>query len=382
MWIERFLCTSACLHNLIVFILILWRNRNATELNKEHDLALPLFRVTAITIFSYVLQNLVAALSTMVQYFPDLLPCVTWYSLEFATYYLAKFFIWYYSITRLKIVFHDTPFLKYRSKTLTLITIMFLLTAIGLAIFTISTTHIFDLIPANDIFCTYVAPIWFTGTVGIFDSVMGILCYWLFYRKMSILTSILHQKQEQLSTNPSPVTRTRTLSEAEQRCDYELAYILRKYAILSFCTLISTWIAAGFATFSEAPMGLFSIDTVINTWCILLYDSRYDHIYNKIFKCISKSQWKTKVTISIWKYKKDESKSGQAKSVDTNATPETTMTGMTMTVPTISPDSVGTDNDNGDGDIEINVVSKKLERIDSSSLYRKIDCKEGTSEMD
>ena len=191
-------------------------------------------------------------MSTFVEFFPDLLPCITWYSLEFTLYYVAKFFIWYYSVTRLKIVFDDTLFLKYPSNFLIFITFMFLMTATGLSTFMISTVYVLQLIPNNDKICTFAAPIWYLSVVGIFDSIMGILCYWLFYRKMNILIILRNQHPNAISSSISQAmtrARARTLSDAEQRCGYELAYILRKYAILSASTLLSTWIAAGSASF-------------------------------------------------------------------------------------------------------------------------------------
>ena len=58
------------------------------------------------------------------------------------------------------------------------------------------------------------------------------------------------------------------------------------------CTLISTLFAAKFATIIATHMWFFAVDMMVNTWCILLYDARYDGVYNKLFGCISKSEWK------------------------------------------------------------------------------------------
>lgn len=160
-----------------------------------------------------------------------------------------------------------------------------------MSIFTVSTADIYNLaLLKHNIYCVLHPPIWFAGPVGIFDTIMGVVCYWLFYRKMKILTNTLRES----SIPENGATRTRSMSQAEQTCDYELAYILRKYAILSGTTAISTWIAAGSSIFIESPQGLFAIDTVINTWCILLYNGRYDGVYNKIFGCISNLEWKNK----------------------------------------------------------------------------------------
>eukprot|EP01084_Bolivina_argentea_P280839 480354_1 len=274
---ERIMCVYSFIHGIIALIFIFWHNRINNKTTQ-------LMRVILSIVIGYIFQTLIAAFIAFFEFYPHILQCISWYSIEFTSYYVAKFFIWYYAIIRLKIIFQGIKLLKYDSNTLKLITLMFLLTTISLNIFCITCSYVYELIYVSTHgHCTFHAPIWFAAVVGIFDSIMGILCYWLFHRRLSFILAINKAN-----------TSNRRLSAAEKQCDYELAYIVRKFAILSGCTLLSTWIAAGFGTFTLAPLGLFGIDTVINTYCILLYDARYDHIYHKLFKCISKSQWKYK----------------------------------------------------------------------------------------
>ena len=330
-WIERILCIIAFVHNLIAFAVTFWRNRNQTELSKEHNLAAPLFKITTTTIFLHTLHVLVSLLTVFVEYYDSLIPCSYWYTTVFTVYYTSKFCIWYYGIVRCKVVFHDSPFLQYRAFTLNLISSLFALTAIGLATLLISTSHIYHLIVfSEDNHCCVFMPLfWITLIVIPFDSGMGITGYWLFYQRISILTVMVEKKANSKSLanrclNKNGKTLTPQYeSEAEESSYNKLLYILRKYAILNACTLLSTWIAAGFATFVASHMEFFALDTMINTWCILLYDARYDSVYSKIFGCISKSEWKyAKKDMDQTKNKLSVNKSNKLEIVDSASTQE------------------------------------------------------------
>ena len=71
--------------------------------------------------------------------------------------------------------------------------------------------------------------------------------------------------------------------------DPELYYIVRKYVLLLVTIIVSTWMCVLFYIFpTGSVLGAGSIDSMINGWCIVLFDRRYNNIYLKIYGCIAK----------------------------------------------------------------------------------------------
>ena len=66
---------------------------------------------------------------------------------------------------------------------------------------------------------------------------------------------------------------------------YPQMYILTFY---TGCIILSTWILTFFVIYSGFITALMSIDSMINVWCLVLCDKRYDKIYRTIFKCMAK----------------------------------------------------------------------------------------------
>ena len=203
----------------------------------------------------------------------------------YTSYYLARFCIWYYNIVRLKFIFKSAPILQYHSKFLYSLCVAFILLTVSLITFCTGTAYAFDLIKYN-IYCIFQAPLWFAATVGLFDSILSVICYWLFYRRLNPLAQMIKNHKIMKHDNNRK-------QSTDGEYNHDLMYILRKYAILSGCTMISTWIVCGVGSFTQSPCGLFGLDSIVNVWCVMLYDIQFDHIYNLLCGCISKSHWKS-----------------------------------------------------------------------------------------
>ncbi len=213
--------------------------------------------------------------------------CWFLYVIMFTTYETCKLSIWYYYISRLEILFFSTPSLNYHPTLVKALKIIFFITAIF-----IGTIAILGMAPQNSQGqCVLYFKIWVYGSVIMPDTLMNGLCYYLFHRKMKMLTELYQlsfvQKQNE----------GKSAKQSEKKLDPQLVYVLRKFTILCAVTIVSTWIGAGIILFAPHSSTITAcFDSTINVWCILLYDCRYDYLYLKVFGCIAKSEWKSKMT--------------------------------------------------------------------------------------
>ena len=106
------------------------------------------------------------------------------------------------------------------------------------------------------------------------DSACSILCYWLFYRKMRILTNTFLSEQD--------------------KPDYILLYVVRKHVILTAAMILSTFFCLlAIILPLDSAVAAGSIDSMVNVWCLLMFDKRFDRVYLSVFGCIAKSEWNT-----------------------------------------------------------------------------------------
>ena len=81
-----------------------------------------------------------------------------------------------------------------------------------------------------------------------------------------------------------------------EKTDDDLSYLVRKYLILLAAEIFSTY-SLMICVFTPLFITFFSFDTMINGWCLILYDARYDHIYLRIFGKCAKKKSKTEMDI-------------------------------------------------------------------------------------
>eukprot|EP01084_Bolivina_argentea_P305598 527942_1 len=157
------------------------------------------------------------------------------------------------------------------------------------------------------------------------DSWATLGCFWLFYRKMKLLQHSFKPTKSnsefEISQSPSPSLSSPSPSSPSStgntnvvirgfdvknndendvpvtpkrnqptKKDHDLLYIIRKYAILSGASIISSYIGYFLVIASSLSFSAVAVDTVLNCWCIVLFDKRYDRIYQKLFGKIAYSK--------------------------------------------------------------------------------------------
>merc|ERR1711933_588078 len=190
----------------------------------------------------------------------------------------GKFFLWNYALMRLRAVFSNMPFLQYSKKTLN--TLQFVIIIVGgintfWATFFITTARS-EMVGDKMMTCVMVATTVSNVPIGLMvpgflDTNVSFFIFYLFYRKM-----------KQIYTK---VDNNNNSDQKQTEKDVELVYIVRKYLILLVAAILTSYLLlAGVATtaLSETFGG---IDTMINTWCLVLFNKKYDNLYRKIFAC-------------------------------------------------------------------------------------------------
>ena len=187
------------------------------------------------------------------------------------------------------------------------------------------------------------AKFWVFWFDGIIEGCCCFICYWLFRRKMELIMvnlkdlrhinksmgtqnttthsqspcsipmesnltledhqtpSIDLQSMTKTTTIPTePPTfglhsRSSSLSEIRHNVqyDYQLAYVTRKYQILAWIAVLTTIILIICTFPMGSVMGIANIDSILNSWFIVLFDAKYNYIYVKLCGWIpfAKTEW-------------------------------------------------------------------------------------------
>eukprot|EP01083_Nonionella_stella_P122664 369197_1 len=253
------------IHNTLLLLRFIYINIIKKELSDEHTYQMKLYYCTLCTMFGYLLVN-TSFLFAELNSFYHLVGCKM-ILCSIAIYGIAKYLGWFHQIMRLKIVFNDTPLFAYSDTYLRGVCIGLLL-----VVFIIVTTlchlahHVSHAFPV--LHCDIIVPIWLGVMCAALDSIASFFCVYLFYSKMKRIW-----------------TRESQMSSSERM----LWYITRKFIILSVATALSTYILTFFMVFSRLISSVISIDSMVNIWCLTLYDSRCDGLYQNIFKCVSRN---------------------------------------------------------------------------------------------
>eukprot|EP00483_Globobulimina_turgida_P001194 UN01196 len=256
----------ALTHNLCLLVFVCYKNKThgleLTNTNYEPSLIKPLYIVTMLTYFGFLFYN-IGIISVSLKILYEAFTCTS--SLHFAiiTYTFSKYTLWLFALMRIRILFHseERKLFGYTTKTLTIIFIILTVCFIqNIIVFFVATSGREIFINKNTSFCAYVVHYMLLIIyVQLMDQVCTIGCFVLFWNKMR-------------STN--------TL-EKSQRID--LQYVLRKYTILLATNIFTSWISTLLVTFT--PLGIMGgqIDSSINMWSIVLFDSKFDKMYISIF---------------------------------------------------------------------------------------------------
>ena len=255
--------TIACVHQFIVMIVIIQNNIKSKELSYGHKLRLPLLITTLLSIFFYFIFQISFI---MIAYFDIIFTsslsstCDSLWIICETLYWISKYLLWLYSIIRLIIAFYTSPTMQYTKKTLVMINILlFLVVVIILSVIQLYTFTDITQTNQGTINCFAYFPWWVSPFSGILDGAVSMSLLWLFYRKLRVLL--------------------------DKNSNADLSYLVRKYLILLMAEIFSTY-SLMIGVFTPLFITFFSIDTMINVWCLILYDIRYNDIYLAIFgKC-------------------------------------------------------------------------------------------------
>ena len=244
---------------------VLHLNYKSKELSTKNPLRRKLYIITVFCMVITLISVIdVLLLSTTLQ--PLGISCKSLMFNRAFAYCLLRWSFWYYNLLRLDIVFYGTAlaytkkFIRFGLYSLISVTIFLLILFIW-GIF-IGNGYIILLSPYNSCVAN-MKPI-IAITVALLEAITNITLFWLFYRKIKDITSSSDDK------------------------DGTIMYITRKYLVLIAVATISTWSFVVFAVITDLPFTIASIDSMINLWCLVLFDKRLDHIYQIVFKCCLK----------------------------------------------------------------------------------------------
>eukprot|EP01084_Bolivina_argentea_P132506 233843_1 len=212
--------------------------------------------------------------------------CSILYTIVGIFYYAGKFGIWNYSLIRLKHVFEILPNVSYKRSFIFTFQIVCVLSAvIGTVLISVFSDTTRDFYAPNKAVCNFVVHLWVFPIVGLLDGGISIFIYYLFHRKMKLLTNNLSQM---VHTNAEKQKTNCVYGMNVDKSTYDLVYVTRKYAVLLAASLLSTWFTLIFiSAMPNVNIVFASIDSIANMWCLLLFASKYDKMYNTLFKCVA-----------------------------------------------------------------------------------------------
>eukprot|EP01084_Bolivina_argentea_P102524 183671_1 len=259
----------ALCHNIFIFFLVYMVNlKKGKELANTHQFTSRLYYGTLITISSFTIYNITQSFSTITVLY-ERIGCHVSTDLAIIGYGFGKFCVWMFSLLRLKVLFHsEVSSFGYSKCTLRLISIIFISFFIVFVVSLILVTESMVVYGDGFEFCSYKVHNEILAIIAMMLDQSGtICCFVLFIIKMRLIMSL-----------------------NENEIDLSIAYISRKYAILIIVNIVSSWIVTGFGTFTGLGVCLSAIDSMVNIWTIVLFDKRYDDIYQKMCGCCSMSK--------------------------------------------------------------------------------------------
>ena len=170
----------AAIHNTLLLIKIIYDNKIRKELNDGHEFQLRLYYITVAMISSYTIMNILF-LFTEFSWLPPNIQCkMILISIGFY-YFIPKYIGWIYQITRLKIVFYDSPLFAYNRCFLNLIQSSLLFAPITITLFMIFFSYsIYDPVLSH---CDLITPLWLGAFCGGIDGFASFFCIFLLYFK-------------------------------------------------------------------------------------------------------------------------------------------------------------------------------------------------------
>ena len=274
-WMDRISIIIAFIFNSILCIHTISNNIKSKELSKDNPLRA---KVSAVTVFCTVWN----VWFCIVVFFCSIaypFKCKFMYIIAIGTYIILKTGFWTFNVLRIEVAFGNSAYRYSRKQMISLI--MFLVS--NAIIMSITCQYVgmylglgfsFKLLTVQmGGLCVVHTKLWFAGIVGICESSASITLFWLFYRRIKVLVDTSNRNNQ---------------GSSHGRRIHKILFTTKKYSILIGVSLISTWSALSILLFMDLCLTVSAIDSVINIWCLVLYDQRLNHVYLKIFGCLHK----------------------------------------------------------------------------------------------
>eukprot|EP01084_Bolivina_argentea_P244390 409407_1 len=279
---NQFFSSLAFLHNFIVFVYIVHQNCKSTELSSTQQFKRTLLIWNLVSIGSFIPFSF-GLIAISFEYFKNHLECRYCYLIATTTYWLAKYTIWMYSIVRVKVVFDDSTTLQYSPKLLLLFQTLFHV-FLGINIFLSIFAPEYKVISIGNhmnsmSFCIMIVPYWINAIAFAMDSAATVICFYLFQKKIQLLLSIQSKENNNVRN--------------------DFLNLLRKYKVLLITVTVSSWILGTSGTFTCFACSLGAIDSIINIWCLVLFDIRYNKLYQRMFRCCISSSPSTSTQTTL-----------------------------------------------------------------------------------
>eukprot|EP01084_Bolivina_argentea_P286194 490930_1 len=268
-WINRAAVILTAIHHSLLFLRVVIDQCKTRELSIENKYQFRLYVMTIITMFSFVLGAVFFGPLGAFEIFYPYIPCNTSLTLGILTFWFGKYCLWLFSILRICIVFNSELTMRYKPIVIKILLICFTFVFIMVNITSIGWcggTHKY--LPSNSqmSYCEIQCAMWVSGPNGMSDQIATIICFLLFYKRLKLLMKNVDSQ------------------------DTKLLYIIRKYTILMATYIISMWMMMFFSTFLFPYVGVIGLfDGMTNMWSLVLFDTRYDNIYQTVFKCVARS---------------------------------------------------------------------------------------------
>eukprot|EP01084_Bolivina_argentea_P118085 209588_1 len=265
-WTNRVATCVAVIHDSSLFIGVFIHQYKSRELSHNNKYQLRLYLMTLVTLFSFIIPMVIQLFANF-DIFYLYIPCNTSFILSCSAYWFGKYCLWMFSILRIRIVFNSPLSFEYHPYLIHTLIISFTLIYFMANITSVGWCRCTEtLINDKYSYCQIQCAMWVAAPNGMGDQIATITCFILFWKRLKLLM------------NKCNVTK-----------DNQMTYITRKYTVLMATNIMSTWLIMFASTFTSYGVVGGAVDGMINMWTLVLFDKRYDNIYQKVFKCVART---------------------------------------------------------------------------------------------
>ena len=207
------------------------------------------------------------------------------------TWVLARLSCYYYTLTRLEVIFEDAPpSLRYTKSFMIIIRVIFLFIYLPPVISgCLPQVTLYQYLKINHRIgiCEPIYELWTLIVAGMADFSVSITCFYLLYNRMNKMKSIIGNLivSRAKNNNNNNEKKTNDLIKVQLKT----MQIIRKYTILFGFTILAMWICVILMLFTPMNYLWLTVESEINVWLLILLDENYQEKYLCICKCIAMS---------------------------------------------------------------------------------------------